>query len=226
VYATHGHYLDCHLTIPTLERLGFAAMGRIMHRPIADIAGADDYEALMGPVFAWLDAVAQPAPTGDAFNGQVTVKAWRALRPAAGRARRPAALAARAGFAAAVAALNRAGLGPLRADISRATLRRSGLRAMAEVAQRLGLRDGVHVIFGHTHRAGPLPGDDPAEWLGGGAQLHNCGSWSYDGWWIGERPQESPYWPGVCALVEDEGPPRLLRLLEDRTRAQLAPAPD
>ena len=26
VYATHGHYLDCHLTVPTLERLSVGAM--------------------------------------------------------------------------------------------------------------------------------------------------------------------------------------------------------
>ena len=30
---------------------------------------------------------------------------------------------------------------------------------MGEVAARLGLGD-AYVIFGHTHRAGPLPGDD------------------------------------------------------------------
>ncbi len=246
VYATHGHYLDCHLTVPTLERLGFAAMGRIMGRPIADIACADDYEAVMRPVFAWLDAIAEPAPTGDAFNGQVTIKAWHALRPSrAGRrqdagspgAGSPGAgamsrsrsasgrlltLSARAGFAAAVAALNRAGLGPLRADISRTSLRRSGLRAMGEVAQRLGLGD-AYVIFGHTHRAGPLPGDDPAEWNADGVRLLNCGTWSYDGWWIGDGPQHNPYWPGGCVLVEDEGPPRFMRLLDDRGLEEIRP---
>ena len=98
----------------------------------------------MRPLFAWLDAVAQPRPTGDAFNGQVTVKAWHALRPNAARGA-PAApsVGSRAGFPLAVAALNRVGLGPLRADISRDTLRRSGLRAMGEVAHRLGVRGGA-----------------------------------------------------------------------------------
>jgi len=28
VYATHGHYLDCHLTVPTIERLSVGAMSR------------------------------------------------------------------------------------------------------------------------------------------------------------------------------------------------------
>ncbi|MEA2334558.1 MAG: hypothetical protein QOG40_1048, partial [Solirubrobacteraceae bacterium] len=33
VYATHGHYLDCHLTVPTIERLTVAAMSRLLGRP-------------------------------------------------------------------------------------------------------------------------------------------------------------------------------------------------
>ena len=79
VYATHGHYLDCHLTIPTLERLGIGAMGRLMRRPARAFIGPDDYEAVTVPVFAWIDAVARQAPTGDALNGGMTVRAWRAL---------------------------------------------------------------------------------------------------------------------------------------------------
>ena len=38
--------------------------------------------------------------------------------------------------------------------------------------------DGVHVITGHTHRAGP--NEDEAAWpLPGGGQLHNTGSWVF-----------------------------------------------
>ena len=33
VYATHGHYLDCHLTVPTLERLSVGVMSRLLGRP-------------------------------------------------------------------------------------------------------------------------------------------------------------------------------------------------
>ncbi len=62
-----------------------------------------------------------------------------------------------------MAALNRAGIGPLRAEISAVELRGAGLRAMGEVAARLGLGD-AHVVFGHTHRPGPLPSDDEEEW--------------------------------------------------------------
>ena len=33
VYATHGHYLDRHLTVPTIERIGVAAVERILGVP-------------------------------------------------------------------------------------------------------------------------------------------------------------------------------------------------
>ena len=122
-----------------------------------------------------------------------------------------------------MAALNRAGLGPLRTDISTDELRRAGLRAMGEVADRLGLGDG-YVVFGHTHRAGPLPGDPASEWLGrGGAHLVNSGCWTYDLAFLSKRQGKSPYWPGMCVIVEDSGPPRLQRLLGEGAHAELAP---
>jgi hypothetical protein len=264
VYATHGHYLDCHLTIPTLERLGIGAMGRLMRRPTRAFIGPDDYEAVTVPVFAWIDAVARQAPTGDAINGGMTVRAWRALggapRPTSGpaangrttpddhggrahrdgehsgirevtrtrsreltRTLRNRALAG--AFPLGVAALNRAGLGPFNSDLSTGELRRAGLRAMGEVAARLGVGD-AHVVFGHTHRAGPLPGDNPSEWRGpSGARLINTGCWTYDSYFLTPTPGESPYWPGGCVLVDDDGPPILRRLFEARTHAELMPAP-
>ena len=207
VYATHGHYLDCHLTVPTLERLGIGAMGRVLRRPARAFAGPDDYEAVTNPVFAWIDAIARQAPTGDALNGGMTVRAWRALRgvedtagaaidgggdrdsrngPAAHTgsprsAARCAHVPSSARFPLAVAALNRAGLGPLHRRFSSGELRRAGLRAMGEVAARLGCGD-AYVMFGHTHRAGPLARRRSAsEWgVPGGARLVNSGCWSYD----------------------------------------------
>jgi Calcineurin-like phosphoesterase len=244
VYATHGHYLDCHLTVPTMERLGVGAMGRVLRRPARAFAGPDDYEAVTNPVFAWIDAIARQAPTGDALNGGMTVRAWRTLRGGQdmaganvdgwrdGHRRKLRALTRSArtrvlagAFPLAVAALNRAGLGPFNADLSSSELRRAGLRAMGEVAQRLGLGD-AYVVFGHTHRAGPLPHDDAHEWhLPGGARLVNSGCWSYDAYFLTATPGESPYWPGCAVLVEDDGPPRLLRLLSSHTHAQLRPEP-
>jgi hypothetical protein len=94
---------------------------------------------------------------------------------------------------------------------------------MDEVAARLGLGD-AYVIFGHTHRAGPLPGDREDEWRGrAGARLVNAGSWTYAPVFLTKTPGESPYWPGTCVLVEDSDPPVLQRLLLDRTHAELRP---
>ena len=79
VYATHGHYLDCHLTVPTLERLSVGAMSRLLGRPAHEFEQVDDYEAVTAPMYAWRHAVARDARTGNALNGIATVHAWRAL---------------------------------------------------------------------------------------------------------------------------------------------------
>ena len=95
---------------------------------------------------------------------------------------------------------------------------------MGEVAARLSLGD-AYVVFGHTHRAGPLPGDAVEEWRGpAGARLVNAGSWTFSHAFLAQTPGESPYWPGSCVIVDDDGPPVLTRMLQDRTFAQLAPA--
>jgi hypothetical protein len=226
VYVTHGHYLDCHMTVPTLERISMGVMSRVLARPPQRFESVADYEAVGSPVFAWRDAVARDGRTGPALNGMTTVGAWRALSARRGGAKRTLRQRALAGaFPLAVAALNRAGLGPLRADISAGELRRAGLAAMGEVAARLGLGD-AYVVFGHTHRAGPLPGDHEHEWRGrAGTRLVNCGCWTYSPVFLGSPPGESPYWPGTCVLVEDSGPPVLERMLLDRDHAELTPAP-
>jgi predicted phosphodiesterase len=244
VYATHGHYLDCHLTIPTMERLGIGMTARALRRRSDEFATVGDYEAVTAPVFAWIDAVARQARTGSALNGESTVRMWRALggdrdRGAgdgggrdAGESTGVAGLAAlgptlrrraiAGAFPVAVAALNRVGLGSFQSDITAPELRRAGLRAMGEVAARLGLGD-AHVIFGHTHRAGARAADDPSEWIGpGGARLINTGCWTYDAYFLRGEPGESPYWPGGVVLVEDDGAPRLKRLLDGCSAAALA----
>ncbi len=229
-YATHGHYLDCHLTVPTLERLSIGVMSRVLGRPPASLADVADYEALLSPPLAWRDAVARSGRTGSALNGTTTVGAWRALRGDGHRQGARAELRRRAlvaGFQLTVAGLNRAGVGPLRADLSSDALRRAGLEAMAEVALHLGLGD-AYLIFGHTHRAGPLPGDSAAEWHPGNAgtassavRLVNAGCWTYAPIFLTSEPGESPYWPGTCVRLEDSGPPLLEHMLSDRSHAQL-----
>ena len=224
VYATHGHYLDVHLTVPTVERLSAGGMNRLLaRREPRGPRCAEDYERRLAPLYAWIDAMAQRAPVGRMLDGQGTVGLWRLLAGRRGRGwRRLPSLAAAAAFPLAVAALSRAGLGPLRADLSVTSLRRAGLLAMAEVVSRLEV-PAEHVVFGHTHRAGPLPGDAPGEWRApGGAALVNCGCWTYDDHFVGPGGPGSPFWPGGAVRVGAHGPPVLERLLAGVSRAQLA----
>ena len=56
---------------------------------------------------------------------------------------------------------------------------------------KFGLGD-AYVVFGHTHRAGPLPGDREQEWSGrAGARLVNAGSWTYSEIFVTAKPGES-----------------------------------
>jgi hypothetical protein len=222
VYATHGHYLDRHVTVPSFERLGSGVLGRVLRAP-ADRAGApDDYEVALAPMYGLLDAIAARVDDGRAAApGKISVRAWERLSPdRRSRAWRGRVLAG--AFPLTIAALNRLGFGPLRADLSGVELRRASLRAMGEVVARLRI-DARHVIFGHTHRSGPLPDDDPNEWrLAGGAQLLNTGCWVYESMYL-DRQWGNPYWPGAAAALEDGGEPRFVALLEGVEAGALSP---
>ena len=228
VYAMHGHYVDCHLTVPTFERLAVALMERVVGD--ADDGGRtpDAYEAPLGPLYAWIHAAAQHPRGGRATAGSsaLSARTWRALQ-GSGRRRLGSRLVAGLAVPTGVAAANRLGLGLFRSDLSGVALRRAGLRAISEVARRLGV-EARHLVFGHTHRTGPLPGDDESEWTGpAGMRLANSGSWLYSSHFLDGAPGESPYWPGTCVWVDDDGDtaPRVERLLLDRGHAELRPPP-
>jgi hypothetical protein len=222
VYATHGHYGDRHNTVPILERVGAGLMARVVVELDRGPAKAEDYEATLAPMYAWIDAVAQAGGVRGRGGGGLQVRAWRALEsPGGGKPLRRAGLSL--GFSSLVALLNRAGLGPLGADVSAPALRRGGLRGFEEVLRRLGVAS-VHAIFGHTHRAGPLPGDDRSEWLtASGVSMLNAGSWTFERGFLGDAPNESPYRPGFCAALGDDGPPELINLLDERGATELEP---
>jgi hypothetical protein len=213
VYAMHGHYVDRHSTVPSFERLAAGALGRVLNDHIDDISTPDDYEVVLAPLYALLDAIAARAPDGRGpSHANASTRAWRAL---AGDGRRPLRRTLLAGaFPVGVRALNRAGIGPFRADLSGPELRRAGLRAMRDVVARLAI-DARHVVFGHTHRAGPLQADDPADWaLPGGGALHNTGSWVLERTWT-RAGTASPYWPGGAIELDGaDAAPRHLRLLD------------
>jgi hypothetical protein len=230
VYAIHGHYLDRHLTIPTMERLGVALVERLLGIPaggpdplappeesqVADIA---EYEHVQTPVYEFLFALAQ-ATVGERRGGaDPSIRVWQLLSGKETRAARIRGwLLGSVAFPGAVGVANRLGLGPVRADLSPGAITNAGLAAMREVTERLGI-DAEHVIFGHTHRRGPLP--DEEEWEAGGTRLWNTGSWVFSRNLVGPSAHHSPYWPGTVALVGDEGPPQLVHLLDPWTAEDL-----
>lgn len=215
VYAIHGHYADRHTTVPMFERLGAGIMARLVRDSADGPARAEDYEAVLAPIYAWIHAVAQNRTAGATRRSDgASSRAWSTLSSDAHRRRSVRRTALKLAFPAAVAGLNRAGLGPLRADISGTELRRASLLALTATLRRLGVR-APHVIFGHTHRAGPLPRDDVGDWCTPeGSSLVNTGCWVHERAFLGRDASTSPYRPGFCAVLDDDGPPVLSNVLD------------
>jgi predicted phosphodiesterase len=232
VYATHGHYLDRHLTVPTFERLAVAAVERVLGgaREVSEepgspqdfgSAGVEDYERIQAPVYAFLFALAQAGSAGGRLAGaSPSARVWQALGGGYGRAARLRGwLLGTVALPGAVGVANRLGLGPVRPDLSPGAITRGGLAAIGEVVRRLGI-DADHLIFGHTHRRGPMKGE--TGWrLPEGTRLWNTGSWVYSPGIVGASSAHSPYWPGTLAVVEDDGSPQLRHVLDARSRAEL-----
>jgi UDP-2,3-diacylglucosamine pyrophosphatase LpxH len=216
VYAMHGHYLDRHTTTPAFERLGAGVMARVRGQRAAQIAAVEDYERVLAPIYAWITAMAETAtPHDDVLEEEL--RAPGDSSGVLGRIRsggiRGRALAL--GIRGLTRGLSLAGLGPLDGDLSGPALRRASLQAFAEVLHALGLHP-AYAIYGHSHRAGPLPDDELGEWVTvGGTHLINSGSWVDEPLFLGPDPATSPYRPGFAVRIEDSGPPRLVNLLDD-----------
>jgi hypothetical protein len=206
VYATHGHYLDVHLTVPRLESIAASAMARLTGRG-ANLATADDFEAVLAPLYGFYGGLAQGASTAALERGSRTSRSVWSRATGDGSTGR--LLLGRITIPAAVAALNRLRIGPFSPRLTGPELRRAGLIAMGRVVEALA-PDAEHILFGHTHRAGPLAGDDDAEWTTlAGRRLWNTGTWYHERAFVSEGDEDNPYWPGTVLWLEPEGPPRL-----------------
>jgi Calcineurin-like phosphoesterase len=220
VYATHGHYMDCHMTLPRTECIAAAAAIRASE-PLSAHTSPADYERVLRPLYGFSFALAQVRRNGRAVRP--SERAWRIIS-AIRSGRRPGARAVnRMAFGLAVPAgvwsINRLLRADFDSDLSAAAISRSGIAAATELAARLGV-DGGHVITGHTHRAGP--GKAEAAWpLPGGGRLHNTGNWVFaDAFHHPGRPP-GPYWPGTVTWLDEKGPPRRVRLLTEHTHDTL-----
>jgi predicted phosphodiesterase len=218
VYAIHGHYLDCHNHVPTFECLASAISERLIRAREDGFQAPDDYEAVLAPLYGLLFRVAQSRRIANA--GKALVREWERLggyRGPQGGARRALG---RLVVPAALKVLDLVGLGAFRHDSSPTDLRRPGLAAMAEVADRLRI-EADYLLFGHLHRPGPLDGDAQGWKTGSGTRLMNTGSWVYEPAYLGAAPTDSPYWPGSCVFLRDDGPPELRHLLRDLSHEEL-----
>jgi UDP-2,3-diacylglucosamine pyrophosphatase LpxH len=236
--AMHGHYLDLHLESPGEHLLALVQQALTAYQLDTLPPGFDLYEAVLRPQFELLYWIGQ-SPAG----AQVQSDLWRRLRGDSrqvprglfGRVKRVAARRAlRVAEALAGAAARQLTDRVLKGDV---TLVSPVLGAdvgegidalMASLSalqpEILALERGqalpTHIIFGHTHRPGPLAGlDAPRRWqatfAGRAVELWNCGSWLYDS----QRALTEEYyrtrWPGTVVLLPDDEPPRVVSLLKD-----------
>jgi hypothetical protein len=215
VYATHGHYMDCHMTLPRLECLAAAATMRAL-RPLPARPEPADYERVLQPVYGLTYGLAQGGVARRA--ARPSERAYRAIATANGTSRlRRAAL--RAAVPAGIWGINRALRANFDASLDGPSISRSCVNAATALAERLRLQ-AAHVLTGHTHRGGPYEND--GEWtLAGGGHLHNTGSWVFATAFHHPGTPPGSFWPGTITWLEDSGPPSRERLLLDRTRDEL-----
>jgi UDP-2,3-diacylglucosamine pyrophosphatase LpxH len=221
VYATHGHYMDAHLSLPRAECLAVATLIRLSG-PLPSPAAPGDYERVLRPIYGFSFGVAQARARVGRARPHPSETAWKALAGDDGEAssrQRLRAASVRTAFPAGIRAINRLLRSDFSSDISAAAIFSAGVEAATEMATRLGV-DGAHVITGHTHRGGPNEGE--ATWpLAGGGRLHNTGSWVFASAFHNPGTPPSPYWPGTVTWVEDAGPPRRKQLLLDRSHPEM-----
>lgn len=196
VWATHGHYLDRHLIPESTFGLprGRLARGRRSGAPDARVI---DYE------------LPRRGESDERF-GEIL--------------ERPLAVVLEQ-----LAELTRYGTRMLQhVDLAAVTaraldlqVRRAAVPAMVETALRLGV-EARSIVFGHVHRRGPL--EERAghalrrpDWMPapGGPRVYNTGSWVYEPLLLDGVEPPHPYWPGGAVLVEDDGEPQALALLDD-----------
>ena len=222
VYATHGHYMDCHLSLPRAECLAAAAVMRASG-PLPDPASPEDYERVLRPLYGFAFGLAQSRASGVARQaGRTSEFAWGLVsgNDDGGLGWRVKSGTARTGAAAAIWGVNRLLRSGFAPDVSGEAISRSGVAGATEMARRLAL-DAAHVITGHTHRGGPQEGEQ--DWrLPGGGRLHNTGSWVFASAFHHPGAPPGPYWPGTVTWIEDDGPPRRAQLLGDCSREELA----
>lgn len=202
VWATHGHYLDRHLLPEAAYGIARGLLGRLPREAALPL----DYEQAGGPSLTRLEArlTRWLQPRLAALLDDVLELLRAATMPGS--------------------PVLRGRVAPLAALLLGVQMRRASIPALAQVAHRLQV-DADWVIFGHVHRCGPLVSDDPRRWRGPGGrpQIANAGSWVYEPALLHRATPPHPYWPGGAIVLEDDGTPRAVALLDHLAAATLHP---
>jgi hypothetical protein len=220
VYATHGHYMDCHMSLPRLECIAAAAAMRAFG-PLPERPDPTDYERILRPIYGLSFGLAQGGLSWQVHRP--SERAWRTIsgrNARRGRARQTALrIATGVGVSTSIWTINHLLRARFDPDLSADSISQSGVAAATELAARLDL-GAADVITGHTHRGGP--GDAEAEWsLPSGGRLHNSGSWVFASAFHHPGTPPNAYWPGTVTWLEDGVAPRRARLLVERPRDEL-----
>ena len=196
VWATHGHYLDVHL----MPESAFGIARGLIGRMPSDRATPLDYERARRPSLSRANR-ALPRPLATLVDNAAE------LLRAATMPRRE---------------MLHPRFAPLTARLLGAQVRRASLPALARVVHRLGI-EAEWVVFGHVHRLGPLRDDELEFWHGpdGTPKMVNTGSWIYEPLLLHRAQPPHPYWPGGAVLIEDDGPPQAVGLLDGLGAGQL-----
>ena len=81
VYATHGHYLDCHSEAPTFECRARAAVERVRRIDHDGYGSPEDYERALAPIYRLIHWGVQPAAVRAAAHaGRRLVRRWERPR--------------------------------------------------------------------------------------------------------------------------------------------------
>jgi hypothetical protein len=90
VYATHGHYLDCHNDVLTFECLARRVAEILTREPRNGYREPEDYEAVLRPVYSAIFRVAQSRRARSAArSAKALVRWWETLAGYRGPRRRP-----------------------------------------------------------------------------------------------------------------------------------------
>jgi hypothetical protein len=196
VYATHGHYMDCHRRTFRAEcvaaALSMRLRGRVPPRP-----SPEDYERILSPIYRLGFELAQVRRVGSLTD--------RDRRSRGGVHQDPRL------SVAATRLLNWALGSSFDPDRSWDSVSRLGIAGSKELVRRLGI-DARYVLVGHSHRAGPNPGEATWEAWPGGPSLHNTGSWYCGPALEADGPAADLFRPGTIAWVRDGGAPEIVRL--------------